>query len=71
MNIFLFSSYCKTVIFAVSYFWRYLRLKIDCLIYFMVSKINILTKFRLTICYTFIINCTNFEKMHGFSINMQ
>ena len=48
-------------------------LKIVSLIYFMVSEINILTKFCLTICYTFIhvINCTSFEKMHGFSINMQ
>ena len=53
--------------------WRskFLSLKNDSLIFFMVSKINILTKFRWTICYTFIINCTNFEKMHGFSINMQ
>ena len=32
------------------------------LIYIMVSEINILTKFRYTICYTFIINCTDFEK---------
>ena len=37
----------------------------------MVSDINTLTKFRYTICYTFIINCTSFEKLHGFSINMQ
>ena len=26
-----------------------------------------LSKFRYIICYTFIINCTSFEKMHGFS----
>ena len=25
----------------------------------------------LTKCYTFIINCTSFEKLHGFSIYMQ
>ena len=37
----------------------------------MVSEINILTKFRKTICYIFIINCTSFEKMHVFSITMQ
>ena len=35
-------------------------------IYFMVSEINILTKFRQTICYSFKINCTSFEKLHGF-----
>ena len=46
-------------------------LKMISLIYFMVSEINILTKFRYTICYTFIINCTSFEKMPGFSINVQ
>ena len=46
-------------------------LKIVSLFYFMVSEINILTKFRKTICYTFKINCTSFKKMHGFSINMQ
>ena len=28
-----------------------------------------LSKFRSIICYTFIINCTSFEKMHGFSKN--
>ena len=32
----------------------------------MVSEINTLTKFGLTICYTFIINCIRFEKLHGF-----
>ena len=47
------------------------NLKIVSLIYFMVSETNILTKFRWTICYTFIFYCTSFEKMHGFSINMQ
>ena len=47
------------------------KLKIDSLYYFMVSETNILTIFRWAICYTSIINCTNFEKMHGFSINMQ
>ena len=41
------------------------------LIYFIVSEINILIKFRLAICYTFKINCISFEKMHGFLINMQ
>ena len=41
------------------------------LIYFIVSEIIILTKFRWEICYTFKINCTGFEKMHGFPINMQ
>ena len=41
------------------------------LVYFIVSEINISTKFRETICYTVIINFTSFEKMHGFSINMQ
>ena len=30
-----------------------------------------LTKFRKTICYTFIVNYTCCEKMHGFSINMR
>ena len=45
-------------------------LKIVSLIYFMVSEIDTLTKFRWPICYTFIINCTSFEKLHGFSINM-
>ena len=47
------------------------HLKMVSLIYFMVSEINILTKFCLTICYTVKINCTSFKKMHGFSINMQ
>ena len=47
------------------------HLKIVSLIYFMVSEIDTLTKFRWTICYTFIINCTSFEILHGFSINMQ
>ena len=46
-------------------------LTIVSLIYFMISEIDTLTKFRWTICYTFIINCTIFEKLHGFSINMQ
>ena len=45
--------------------------KIVSLIYFIVSEINILTKFRQTICYTFKIYCISFEKMHGFSINVQ
>ena len=44
------------------------HLKIVSLIYFIVSEINILTKFRLAICYTFKINCTSFKKMHGFPI---
>ena len=46
-------------------------LKIVSLIYYIVSEINILTKFRWAICYTFKINCTSFEKMNGFLINMQ
>ena len=37
----------------------------------MVSEINILTKFRKTICNTLIINCKSFEKMQCFSINTQ
>ena len=45
-------------------------LKINSLIYFMVSEINILTKFLSTICYTVIINYASFEKMHGFPMNM-
>ena len=40
--------------------------KIVSLIYYMVSEINILTKFRLTICHIFMIDCTRFEKMHCF-----
>ena len=35
------------------------------------QNIMAIIKFRYTICYTFIINCTRFEKIHGFSINMQ
>ena len=46
-------------------------LKIVSLIYFIVSEINGLTKFRSAICYTFKIYCTSFGKMHGFPINMQ
>ena len=48
-----------------------INLKIVSLIYFMVSEINILTKFRKTICNTFIINCKSFEKMQCISINTQ
>ena len=46
-------------------------LKMVSLIYFIVSEINILIKFRYAICYTIKINCKSFEKMHGFPINMQ
>ena len=46
-------------------------LKTVSLIYFIVSEINILIKFRLAICYTFKINCKSFEKMQCFSINTQ
>ena len=46
-------------------------LKMVSLIYFIVSEINILIKFRKAICYTFKINCKSFEKMDGFPINMQ
>ena len=47
------------------------NLKMVALIYFIVSEINILLKFRKAICYTFKMNCKSFEKMHGFPINMQ
>ena len=46
-------------------------LKVISFIYFTVSERNILTKFSQTVCYTFIIKYTTFEKMHVFSINMQ
>ena len=42
------------------------NLKIVSLIDYIVSEINILTKFCQTTCYSFIINCTSFEKMHCF-----
>ena len=46
-------------------------LKTVSLIYFIVSEINILIKFRYAICYTSKINCKSFWNMHGFPINMQ
>ena len=48
-----------------------ITLKMVSLIYFIVSEINILIKFRKAISYTFKINCKSFEKIHGFPINMQ
>ena len=57
-------------LFGINMFGE-VSLKIVSLIYFMVSEMNILTKFRQTICFFFLINCTSFEKMHGFSINRQ
>ena len=50
---------------------KFKMLKMVSLIYFIVSEINILIKFRWAICYTFKINCKSFAKMHGFPINMQ
>ena len=44
----------------------YFKLKIISLIYFLLSEIHILTKFRKTVCYTFKIICKSVEKMHDF-----
>ena len=46
-------------------------LKMLSLIYCMVTEINISTKFRWAMCYSFINNCIRFEKMYVFSINTQ
>ena len=61
----------RIVLYTILAFLSAIGLKMVSLIHFMVSEIDTLTKFRSTICYTFIINCTSFEKLHGFSINMQ
>ena len=62
-----FSIYCSFN--SNGYNWY--TLKIVFIIYFIVSEINILTKFRSAIYYSFKIYCTSFGKMHGFQINMQ